>query len=359
MKNIKINDKLVIKLYAVIAISFLLALGMMMLISYFTFPLYLDHPTEINLKKYNLTLISLGILTFIASSLFLLRKKLIYLKHITESIEQIANGDLGLTIAVQGGDEIAQLVMNINSMSEELKSKFENERRLESSKNELITNVSHDLRTPLTSIIGYLELLKKGQYANEEQFQGYVDTIYGKSQRLKNLINELFEYTRLSSPDVRLNLRTVDLAWLIRQMFGEYIPLLEEKELTIEESITEEEIPVSIDVEKMVRVYENLIMNAINYSLKPSPFRIVLISGDAKAVLIVSNKIAAPPVDDANKLFDRLFIDDEERTGNRGTGLGLAISKRIVHLHEGDIRAEYNDNWISFIVELPIQNNGL
>ncbi|PJN91621.1 sensor histidine kinase [Bacillus sp. mrc49] len=355
MRNIKLNDKLIIKLYVVIAISFLVAIGMMMLISYFTLPVFMKDPTEINLKKYNLMLISLGILTFIVSSLFLVRKKLVYLKLITENIEQIANGKLGLTIEVQGRDEMAQLAMNINSMSEELKRKFENERRLESSKNELITNVSHDLRTPLTSIIGYLDLLRKGQYENREQLQEYVETIYGKSQRLKNLINELFEYTRLSSPDVRLNLRTVDLASLIRQMFGEYIPLLEDERLTIRESITEEVLPVLIDVEKMVRVYENLIMNAIKYSMKPSPFQIVLKSEGVNAVLEVSNKIVAAPIDDANKLFDRLFIDDEERTGNGGTGLGLAISKRIVHLHEGAIRAEYNQNWISFIVELPIQ----
>ncbi|WP_285767099.1 HAMP domain-containing sensor histidine kinase [Peribacillus sp. SI8-4] len=355
MNAIKFNDKLIIKLYVVIAISFLFAIGMMMLISYFTLPMYLKEPTEINLKKYNLMLISLGILTFLVCSLILVRKKLIYLKHITENIEQIANGKLGLTIEVQGRDEIAQLVMNINSMSEELKSKFENERRLESSKNDLITNVSHDLRTPLTSIIGYLDLLRKGQYGNGEQLQEYVDTIYGKSQRLKNLINELFEYTRLSSPDVRLNLRTVDLARLIRQMFGEYIPMLESERLIIKESITEEEIPVLIDVEKMVRVYENLIMNAIKYSMKPSPFHITLKSDGTKAALKVSNKIAVRPADDANKLFDRLFIDDEERPGDRGTGLGLAISKRIVQLHEGEIHAEYNENWINFIVELPVQ----
>ncbi|RJS60021.1 two-component sensor histidine kinase [Bacillus sp. PK3_68] len=219
----------------------------------------------------------------------------------------------------------------------------------------MITNVSHDLRTPLTSIIGYLDLLKKEQYVSKAQFQEYVETIYSKSQRLKHLIDELFEYTHLSSPDVTLNLNEVDLSGLLEQVVGEYMPIFEKEQLSVQKSITEENIPILMDIEKMVRVYDNLFMNAIKYSRKPSELLISLELKADKAILKVSNKVENLPVNEANKLFERFFRGDKARKDNQGTGLGLAISKRIVELHHGIIRAEYREGWLSFIVEQPVR----
>lgn len=284
----------------------------------------------------------------------MVRKKLMYLKLISESVNHIANGKLGLMIETKGKDELTQLAQNINYMSKELENKFEHERRIESAKNELITNVSHDLRTPLTSIIGYLDLLRKGQYDNKIQYQEYLETIYSKSQRLKYLIDELFEYTRLSSPDVKLNLSEVDLGGLLEQIIGEYIPIFEKEHISVQKMITKEDIPVVLDAEKMVRVYENLFMNAIKYSLKPSELHISLETKGNKAILKVSNKSEKPPVNNVNKLFERFFRGDKVRSDNRGTGLGLTISKRIVELHDGIICAEYKEGWMNFIIEYPI-----
>lgn len=208
----------------------------------------------------------------------MVRRKILYLKMITESVNDIANGKLGMTIEIKGNDEITKLVNNINLMSIELGNKFEYERQLEKAKNELITNVSHDLRSPLTSIIGYLDLLRKGQYSDKEQLHDYLETTHSKSKRLGVLIDELFEYTRLTSPDVKLNFSKIDLASLLEQMIGEYIPIFENEKLSIEKSISEEEIIVEIDVEKMVRVYENLFMNAIKYSIKPSELQVSLVN---------------------------------------------------------------------------------
>ena len=227
---------------------------------------------------------------------------------------------------------------------------------MEKAKNELITNVSHDLRSPLTSIIGYLDLLRKGQYSDKEQLHDYLETTHSKSKRLGVLIDELFEYTRLTSPDVKLNYNKIDLAGLLEQMIGEYLPIFENEQLSIVKRVTEEEILVEIDVEKMVRVYENLFMNAIKYSLKPSELKVSFESEGDLAVLRISNKVEKPPTEDVNKLFERLFTGDKARMDNRGTGLGLAISKRIVELHQGVIRAEFTDGWMTFIVEHPLQN---
>ncbi len=285
----------------------------------------------------------------------MIRKKLLYLKMITENVNDIANGKLGLTIEMKGKDELSQLAQNINSMSKELANKFEYERQLDKAKNELITNVSHDLRSPLTSIIGYLDLLKKGQYTGERQLKEYLETSYSNSKRLESLINQLFEYTRLSSPDVKLNFNEVDLTGLIEQLIGEYVPIFEKENLTIVNALPDEEIPVTLDVEKMVRVYENLVMNAIKYSIKPSEIHIDLEKHSSIAILKVSNRVEAPPLDDLNKLFERFFVGDKARKNNQGTGLGLAISKRIVELHGGAIQAEFKEGWITFIVEHPIK----
>ncbi|AOM11841.1 HAMP domain-containing sensor histidine kinase [Bacillus thuringiensis] len=358
MKNVSFRNKIIIKLLGAVAISFFISFGLTILIvQYVIDPFFIKHEDfgmfEVRLAM--LFLFTFAILNFIVIFLLLVRKKIVYLKLISENVNDIANGKLGLTIGIKGKDELTQLAQNINYMSKELENTFEQERQLERTKNELITNVSHDLRTPLTSIIGYIDLLKRGQYNSNIQLQEYLETTYSKSQRLKYLIDELFEYTRLSGIDAKLNLNEVDLSGLLEQIVGEYIPIFEKENLIVQRSIAEETIPIFIDVEKMVRVYENLFMNAIKYSMKPSELSICLELIGNKAMLKVSNKVEKPPVSDPNKLFERFFRGDKARKDDQGNGLGLAISKRIVELHHGNIHAEYKDGWMSFIVEHSIR----
>ncbi|MFB6733958.1 histidine kinase dimerization/phospho-acceptor domain-containing protein [Bacillus toyonensis] len=358
MKNVSFKNKIIIKLLGAVAVSFFISFGLTILTFIFIIAPLFTRYKNLGAFEFNfvmLFLFAFAIFTFIVIFLILVRKKIVYLKLISDNVNDIANGKLGLTIGIEGKDELTQLAQNINYMSRELEDTFEQERRLERTKNELITNVSHDLRTPLTSIIGYIDLLKRGQYNSNTQLQEYLETTYSKSQRLKYLIDELFEYTRLSGIDAKLNLNEVDLSGLLEQIVGEYIPIFEKESLVIKKSITEEIIPIFIDVEKMVRVYENLFMNAIKYSMKPSELSVCLELMDNKAILKVSNKVERPPVSDPNKLFERFFRGDKARKDDQGNGLGLAISKRIVELHHGNIHAEYKDGWMSFIVEHPIK----
>ncbi|MED0906364.1 sensor histidine kinase [Bacillus nitratireducens] len=357
MKNVSFRNKIIIKLLGAVAVSFFISFGFTIL--NFLFITTIERNYHIfSMFEFNfvmLFLFAFAIFTFIVIFLILVRKKIVYLKRISDNVNDIANGKLGLTIEIKGKDELTQLAQNINYMSKELEDTFEQERRLERTKNELITNVSHDLRTPLTSIIGYIDLLKRGQYDSETQLQEYLETTYLKSKRLKYLIDELFEYTRLSGIDAKLNFNEVDLSGLLEQIVGEYIPIFEKESLIVQKSITEETIPIFMDVEKMVRVYENLFMNAIKYSMKPSELSVCLELIGNKAILKVSNKVEKPPVSDPNKLFERFFRGDKARKNDQGNGLGLAISKRIVELHHGNIHAEYKEGWISFIVEHPIK----
>ncbi|MCR8848070.1 HAMP domain-containing histidine kinase [Rossellomorea sp. SC111] len=351
--GVRLKNSLFVKLLAAVGISFLLAYGVLVLISMGLFHFYnQNYLTEFSVAGYNFALI-LVVVIFVMTFLLLVRKRMIYLKQITDSVHEMANGKLGLTIDIQGRDELSKLAQNINYLSTELESKFEYERQLELSKNELITNVSHDLRSPLTSIIGYLDLLRKGNYS-DDQLIDYLDTSYGKSKRLESLINELFEYTHLSSPDVQLDVQETELTGLLEQFIGESIPMFEKERLTVVTSIPSKEIPVRMDVEKMVRVYENLLMNALKYSLRPSDIHISLKAEDSLAILKISNRTEFPPETDPEAWFERFYTGDKARRNHRGTGLGLAISKRIVELHGGHIRAEYKGGWITFSVEHPV-----
>ncbi|NHC43629.1 HAMP domain-containing histidine kinase, partial [Bacillus sp. MM2020_1] len=217
----------------------------------------------------------------------------------------------------------------------------------------------HDLRTPLTSIIGYLYLLKREEYSDKKQLQDYLEITYQKSHRLKLLIDELFEYTRLSSLDYKLNKNVLDIRDLLEQIVGEYIPIFEREQLRINKSFGDIDIPVLMDVERLVRVFDNLISNAIKYSDKPSVVYISLQKKEKFAMFEIINKVEKPPSYDMNKLFERFFMGDKARMSNTGTGLGLAISKRIVELHNGRIYADYKEKTISFKVELPLFINSI
>ncbi|MFF2286407.1 ATP-binding protein [Peribacillus butanolivorans] len=289
------------------------------------------------------------------SLLIMIRIKIKYLHLITQSVQIIANGKLGSTIEIKGNDELSQLAENINYMSKELENKFKHERQIENANHELITNISHDLRTPLTSIIGYVDLLRKKEYRDDEQLDDYLETIYSKSQNFKELINELFGYTKLTSPDLKLNFTEVELGGLSEQIVGEYMPILEKEGLDIQKSITKEDILISMDVEKIVRVYDNLLMNVIKYSMKPSIIKINLHMVGIKAILSVSNQVKNLPVQDVNKLFERFYRGDKERKEDGGAGIGLAISRRIIELHGGTIEADYKEGWLTFTIEFIIK----
>lgn len=310
-----------------------------------------------SIAKYNAYIaiafiISMGI--FIVTFLLIVNRRISYLNYISREIKRICKYDLGDIIDVKGKDELSELCMSINFMSKELKKKFDEERENENIKNELITNISHDLRSPLTSIIGYIDLIKKRNYKNEAQFNDYIETIYNKANNLKQLINELFEYNKLSSPEMRLNYKKVDLISLLEQIIGENVPMFKKEGLTLNKDINDEEIIVSIDIDKIVRVFENLLVNALKYSIKPSEVRISLQQLDTKVKVSIKNKVNKFEVNNIDKLFERFYKVDTSRSFDSSSGLGLAIARKIIELHGGKIWAEYSDNYITFNIELNL-----
>ncbi|WP_252215810.1 HAMP domain-containing sensor histidine kinase [Clostridium sp. VAP41] len=297
----------------------------------------------------------LGIAIFLITFVSLVNRKVKYIKFLTKEVKVIKDEGFGKTIKVKGKDELSELCQSINDMSLELRKKIDNEKIIEKNKNELITSVSHDLRTPLTSIIGYVDLLKKNKFNDKEKFDNYIEVIDERTKSLNRLINELFEYTKLTSHDIKLNYSRLEIVSLIEQIVGEYTPIFNKENLEVVKYITDKDIFINADIEKMVRVLENLLTNSIKYSVKNSKVLIKLFEENNYVVVSVSNKAKDITEDDLKNIFERFYKVDKSRKEQDSTGLGLSIVKRIVELHNGEIDVNLNEDIIEFKISLPLE----
>ena len=299
--------------------------------------------------------VMISVVIFIVLFFIISNKKTKYLDEIAKGIQCIADGDLEYKIPKNGDDEIANIAINVNNMAEEINSRIKAQQYSEKTKTDLITNVSHDLRTPLTSVMGYISLVKDKKYEDEETKDEYLNIAYNKSEKLKVLIEDLFEYTKLNNNGMKLEKSEINLVDFVSQVSEEMKPYFESENVEQVKTLSDKKIIVSIDPMKMVRVVENLLSNAVKYSYKPGTVVIGVYEKDGYAKIIIKNKGENIPEKKLNKLFDRFYRLDESRsTDLGGTGLGLAISKSIVEMHGGEIWAECYGNDISFHIKLKI-----
>ncbi|TQR35390.1 HAMP domain-containing histidine kinase [Lysinibacillus sphaericus] len=296
-----------------------------------------------------------AIVVFTFSFLYITKRKMNQIELLAEGVMEIAKGNLAYRIKKKGQDEIAVLTDNVNHMAEAIMTNIEMERRIEKQKNELITNVSHDLRTPLTSIMGYLRLLRDEKYDTKEQYDEYVKIAFSKSEQLKNLIEDLFEYTKLTNENIVLGQQDICMNELLDQLIEELIPQAEENHRTFIKNFSEERIFATVDSEKIVRVFDNLLMNAIKYSKGDGEIFVSLERKESFVQICVANESNEFTSEELMSLFERFYKKDQSRTSvAEGSGLGLAIAKSIVELHGGKIDAKYKDGTLQFIIELPV-----
>lgn len=296
-------------------------------------------------------LISFAIFT--AIFLMKTRGKIQYIEYISKSIKEISKGDLNYMVDIKGTDELAALAEDINYMEEQIKDKIEKERKAEKTKNDLITNVSHDLRTPLTSIMGYVGLVKDKKYENEEQMKEYLNIAFTKAEKLKVLIDDLFTFTKINNDGIKLTKSKIAVNEMIRQLSVELAPLSEEKNITIIDNMEKEKVFLEVDGDKLSRVFENLFTNAIKYSPINESIQLTSKNSTESFTFIISNKCDNLSQVELNKIFERFYRSDESRNSKTGgSGLGLAISKSIIDLHHGKIWADLTDDRINFYVKL-------
>ena len=283
------------------------------------------------------------------------RYRQMQLRHIINELHYIANGNYDYRIPFELRGDLSKVVDSINGLVDSTVAAIEDEREIEKSKDELITNVSHDIRTPLTSIIGYLGLIEDGQYQSNDEILKYTSIAYKKAKQMKSLVEDLFEYSKVRQPSVPVNNISFDMVQLLEQLAE-----LEAKKKNIQIQVETKETQLIMDgdTEKLVRVFNNLITNALKYGAEADRIVIEIEKAKNEAVVTVKNNGTPIPREALDQLFDRFYRVDGSRSQEiSGTGLGLAIAQNIVNLHGGYIYAQSNENWTSFIIHLPLYKN--
>ena len=287
-----------------------------------------------------------GIIVFIVVGL----KKLAYLEKIMDGAKDGAEGRLTYKIEEKGQGRFTDLAHNINNMKEGLRESIQKEVKSERMKTELITNVSHDLKTPLTSIINYIDLLKRENIEPEEA-RDYINVLDNKAQRLKVLIEDLFEASKAASGAMELNVEKIEIVQLLKQVLGENDERISQNGLNLKVNTPEEKIYIKGDGKRLYRVFENLISNVIKYSLTNTRVYIDVIKEDENVKIVMKNIAAYELNFDVNEITERFKRADEART-SEGSGLGLAIAKSIVELHGGNFEIEIDGDLFKSIIVL-------
>lgn len=294
-----------------------------------------------------------GFAFFVGFFFLLSRGSILYLEDISRALHEISLGKFDVRIRARSQDELGEVGDNIMQTAARLKRWMAEEKEAERSRNELITSVSHDLRTPLTSMLGYLELIEGDGTGEIAALRRHAGIAYKKSQQLKKLIDDLFEYTTVSHGTLHLRLERIDLKALLAQLAEEFVPILQAAGMEYRLALPEEDCFVTADGDLLVRVFQNLVSNAVRYGRSGKYVDLTILRTEAWLVGSVTNYGNPIAATDLAHIFERFYragIGDSEQTGC--AGLGLAIAKNIVDHHHGTISASSNAEKTIFEVRL-------
>lgn len=331
----------------------------------------------------NLWIITIALVGWVVLTRYFICKPLRYLDQLVKAAEELAmpgEATIRLPSALKDVENSLNLVraqaLRNAAMAKEA----------EQRKNDLIVYLAHDLKTPLTSVIGYLTLLRDEPLISSELRARYTDIALDKALRLEDLINEFFDITRFNLTVLTLDESRVNLSRMLDQVTSEFLPVLAEKSLTWHTEIAPN-IELLCDPDKLARVFDNLVRNAINYSYPETELRLSMqllhhcpkdpdtappeqnpaddLPGaavgetDFDIVLItLQNRGKTIPPDKLARIFEQFFrLDSSRSSATGGAGLGLAISKEIVELHGGTITAASGNEQITFTVKLPVKKS--
>ncbi len=285
------------------------------------------------------------------------RYRQMQLRHVIEELHYIADGHFDHRIPFVVKTDLQKVIDSINALVDSTVASMEEERQIEQSKDDLITNVSHDIRTPLTSIIGYLGLLKSSEL-NEDQTK-YIQIAYDKALQMKALAEDLFEYTTLrSSTNNKLVLAPLHVNSMLEQVAAGFELEAEKKNITFNVITRPRDLVIDADAKMIVRMLNNLISNALKYGRGATEIDLIANKVNNEFVeLRVENNGEQIPKKSLQKIFDRFYrVESSRNLKTGGTGLGLAITKSIVDLHGGNIKCQSTAELTSFIIQLPLNS---
>lgn len=297
----------------------------------------------------------IGIMVYAICFYILQRRYMRYVQEISAVMQSVADGNLNVHVEVRGDDELADMALQLNRMVEEIKDLMAQEREAEKTKNDLITNVAHDLRTPLTSIIGYLELLAVNQQMDEEKKHQYVIVALKKSQHLQKLIEDLFGFTKMSYGKLMVQMGELDIVKLMEQLLDEFYPVFSSQNLECKYHTNIASLKITADGTLLARLFDNLINNAVKYGGDGKQIKVDLEAVDDGVIIKIINYGKVIPAADLEMIFDKFYRVEQSRSlDTGGAGLGLAIAKSITELHGGTIQAQSSLKGTIFQVWLPV-----
>lgn len=307
-----------------------------------------------NIIKYAISFV-LAIIAYVALFYKLTEKFARNIKDIDNALLNMARGDYLIHVDEEGNDEFAKMAGNLNMLSTKFDEILWEERRTEQTKNELITSIAHDLRTPITSIIGYLELIITRKPDSQTKDK-YIEISYAKSKRLERLMEDLFTYTKFSLGQYSTNFTRINLGKLLEQMVEEFYPQFVDADLNYDYVCnSDKDLMLEGDGELIARLFANLFSNSIKYGRDGKSINIEAHLEKDMAVVNVTNYGQVIPKEDLDKIFDKFFrLENSRSRKTGGTGLGLAIVKQIVDIHNGNISVSSTTSGTVFKVELPV-----
>ena len=308
------------------------------------------------------TLVSFMLVTVIATICFFIIYFLLFIKrivkdmtYISDRIIDIADGKSDEKIIIERQDEIGEIAGRINEMTEQINQLITSERDALQSNKDLIACVAHDLRTPITSVKGYLDLALDTKHYDLEQRQKYVRIAQTKANRLEYLIHDLFNYTKLTSGEITLHRSKIDLVQLVEQMVEEFYPLFQEEELECTTKYNISYLEMNMDGELIARAVQNLLSNAIKYGKDGKHVYVELECLEQEVQIRVTNYGLVIPEESIKHLFDKFYrVERSRNVKTGGTGLGLNIAQEIVHLHGGRIQVTSGASVTCFTIALPL-----
>lgn len=283
-----------------------------------------------------------GLLTFFVS-----RSILIPLKSLKKGTENIKNGDLDFEVKSNSKDEIGDLCEAFNDMRKKLKESIELQNQYENNRKELISNISHDLKTPITSIKGYVEGIRDGVADTPEKMEKYINTIYTKSQSMDYLIDELLTYSKLDMNKMHFDFQRIDIKSYMEDLMEEIRFDVEKKKINFSYTNNiKEKAYVKVDVQNINRVIMNIISNSIKYmDKKEGSIAVSMSLKEGEVIIAIKDNGKGISKEALNYIFDRFYREDYSRNSlTGGSGLGLAICKKIIEEHGGRIWAESEEN---------------
>ncbi len=276
------------------------------------------------------------------------------LAHILDYLKYIAQGHYEIRIPQTDLGEMDEVVSSINHLVDSTVKAIEEERKIEKSKDELITNIGHDIRTPLTSVIGYLGLIENQQYHSQEELARYAHVAYRKAQQMQSLVQDLFTYTATRQTTTEIRPVQVQVLRFMEQLVADFELNAREKAIELRLDIRPQNLLASFDVDKMARVFHNLLSNALKYGA--GAHYIELLAYQENDYIYFKVKNDGQPLDktELEDIFRRSYRADQSRSANQpGTGLGLAIVRNIVELHHGRVYATVEGKETIFTIEIP------